>query len=75
MIGFMQVYKDRKTHFQLGDNTNLFDWTYVGNVAKAHLIAADRLSSTREDLEEAKNTPIRPVNLSTGERRVPTSKA
>lgn len=29
---------------QLGDNTNLFDWTYIENAAQAHLLAADRLS-------------------------------
>ncbi|KAI5826370.1 hypothetical protein K523DRAFT_311522 [Schizophyllum commune Tattone D] len=43
MTGFHQVYENGQTHFQLGDNNNLFDWTYVGNVAKAHLLAADRL--------------------------------
>lgn len=29
--------------FQLGDNDNLFDWTYVGNVADAHVLAAERV--------------------------------
>lgn len=43
MTGLYQVYERNQTHFQIGDNTNLFDWTYVGNVAKAHLLAADRL--------------------------------
>jgi sterol-4alpha-carboxylate 3-dehydrogenase (decarboxylating) len=43
MAGFGQVYERRQTHFQIGDNTNMFDWTYVGNVAHAHLLAADRL--------------------------------
>lgn len=42
---FAQVYLDGKTHFQIGDNTNLFDWTYVGNVAHAHLLAADKLDT------------------------------
>ncbi|KAA1476542.1 putative sterol dehydrogenase [Dentipellis sp. KUC8613] len=28
---------------QIGDNTNLVDWVYAGNVADAHLLAADRL--------------------------------
>ncbi|KAF2088329.1 hypothetical protein K490DRAFT_40058 [Saccharata proteae CBS 121410] len=32
--------------FQLGDNTNLFDFTYVGNVAHAHLLAAAALLKT-----------------------------
>lgn len=43
MTGLYQVYERNQTHFQIGDNTNLFDWTYVGNVAKAHLLAADKL--------------------------------
>ncbi|KAF9476530.1 C-3 sterol dehydrogenase [Pholiota conissans] len=43
MAGLHQVYERGQTHFQIGDNTNLFDWTYVGNVARAHLLAADRL--------------------------------
>jgi sterol-4alpha-carboxylate 3-dehydrogenase (decarboxylating) len=42
--GFMQAYKTGKKNLQLGDNTNLFDWTYVDNIAHAHLLAADKLS-------------------------------
>ena len=45
MTGFYQVYDRGQTHFQIGENTNLFDWTYVGNVARAHLIAADKLDT------------------------------
>lgn len=43
MTGLYQVYERGQTHFQVGDNTNLFDWTYVGNVARAHILAADKL--------------------------------
>ncbi|KAF7314182.1 C-3 sterol dehydrogenase [Mycena kentingensis (nom. inval.)] len=43
MTGLYNIYERGQTHFQVGDNTNLFDWTYVGNVAAAHLIAAERL--------------------------------
>jgi len=43
MTGLYQVYERNQTHFQIGDNTNLFDWTYVGNVALAHILAADKL--------------------------------
>lgn len=28
---------------QIGDGSNLVDWAYVGNVADAHLLAADKL--------------------------------
>uniref|UniRef100_A0A0W0EV46 3-beta hydroxysteroid dehydrogenase/isomerase domain-containing protein n=1 Tax=Moniliophthora roreri TaxID=221103 RepID=A0A0W0EV46_MONRR len=45
MAGLYRVFEDKKTHFQIGDNNNLFDWTYVGNVAHAHLLAADKLDS------------------------------
>ena len=57
MSGLYQVYERGQTHFQIGDNTNLFDWTYVTNVARAHLLAADKLvpppppSSTKEHTE------------------------
>ncbi|KAF8650119.1 hypothetical protein AX16_005356 [Volvariella volvacea WC 439] len=95
--GFYEVYQRGQTHFQLGDNTNLFDWTYVGNVAKAHLLAADKLDEpspasplsqldkmpqTLEDVpplspEEEKivDTPLPPVDLTTGKHRIPTCEA
>jgi nucleoside-diphosphate-sugar epimerase len=31
--------------FIIGDGTNIFDWTYVGNVAAAHVIAAAALEA------------------------------
>ena len=34
-----------RAHLQIGNNENLFDWTYVENAAEAHLLAADRLSN------------------------------
>lgn len=45
----LNAYETGKTKFQLGDNTNLFDFTYVGNVAHAHILAARELvrASTR----------------------------
>ncbi|CAI6098230.1 hypothetical protein V2G26_000800 [Clonostachys chloroleuca] len=44
--GFHKAYETRKHKVQIGDNTNLFDFTYVGNVAHAHLLAAHRLIAT-----------------------------
>lgn len=32
-----------QSKFQLGDNNNLFDWSYVGNVADAHVLAAKKI--------------------------------
>ncbi|KAK2065779.1 3-beta hydroxysteroid dehydrogenase/isomerase [Colletotrichum caudatum] len=42
----VKIYREGKTGFQLGDNDNLFDFTYVGNVAHAHLLAARFLLAT-----------------------------
>jgi sterol-4alpha-carboxylate 3-dehydrogenase (decarboxylating) len=97
MSGLYQVYERGQTHFQIGDNTNIFDWTYVGNVARAHLLAADKLDTPPPEtplaqLEKAPLTveeappltpaeqelvhyPLRPITVSTGSYRVPTSDA
>ncbi|KAE8440693.1 hypothetical protein EG329_006811 [Mollisiaceae sp. DMI_Dod_QoI] len=42
----VNVFHNKQTGFQLGDNTNLFDFTYVGNVAHAHCLAALALLTT-----------------------------
>ncbi|KAK0119926.1 erg26, C-3 sterol dehydrogenase [Cadophora gregata] len=42
----INVHRTNKTGFQLGDNQNLFDFTYVLNVAHAHLLAAFALVQT-----------------------------
>ena len=41
--GSLAVLRDKKTHIQLGDNTNLYDSIYVGNAASAHVAAAKAL--------------------------------
>lgn len=46
LAGFLYANRDGKTNFQLGDNNNLFDFTYVGNAAFAHLLAAKLLLAT-----------------------------
>ncbi|EDK41775.2 hypothetical protein PGUG_05873 [Meyerozyma guilliermondii ATCC 6260] len=50
--GLRGVLKMKQTKFQVGDNNNLFDWTYVGNVADAHVLAAQKIlsSSTRSQV-------------------------
>ena len=86
MHGLYQVYERGQTHFQIGDNTNVYDWTYVGNVAKAHLLAADKLvppsedwqSDTltlREEVEELINYPLPSIDITTGKHRIPTCEA
>ncbi|KAJ9113648.1 hypothetical protein QFC22_005956 [Naganishia vaughanmartiniae] len=73
LAGFKSVITNNQTRFQIGSNDNLFDWTYVGNVAHAHLLAADKLGSvvTPEEF----TYPLPDVCLSTGDYRVPTSRA
>ena len=43
---------------QLGDNNNLFDFTYVGNIAYAHLLAAYRLSATKDRYDAGQTAPL-----------------
>ncbi|KAG0204494.1 erg26, C-3 sterol dehydrogenase [Mortierella sp. GBA30] len=41
--GFMDVVKKGQHVLQIGDNSGLFDWTYVENVAYSHVLAAEKL--------------------------------
>jgi sterol-4alpha-carboxylate 3-dehydrogenase (decarboxylating) len=50
----INIYRQGRTGIQVGDNNNLFDFTYVGNVAHAHLLAARALLFTYE----AKTAPL-----------------
>lgn len=43
-----RIYDQGRTNVQLGENTNLFDFTYAGNVAHAHLLAAQALLVTAQ---------------------------
>ncbi|GAO45950.1 hypothetical protein SAICODRAFT_8072 [Saitoella complicata NRRL Y-17804] len=43
--GMLSVLANGQTHFQLGDNLNLFDFTYILNAAHAHLLAANQILS------------------------------
>lgn len=40
-----------KFRFQMGDGRNLFDFTYVGNVAHAHIVAAEALLRRADESE------------------------
>ena len=44
--GLLQVSLRGQSRFQLGENNNLFDYTYVQNVAYAHILAAVGLLET-----------------------------
>ena len=43
VASMVRTAKEGKLKWQLGDGTNLFDWTYVDNVARAHVLAAECL--------------------------------
>lgn len=42
----INIYREGKSNVQVGDNNNLFDFTYVENVAHGHLLAARALLVT-----------------------------
>jgi len=60
---------------QIGDNVNLFDWTYVTNVVKAHLLAADKLLDPPLPIESIAASNLETNTLSTGKYTVPYSGA
>ncbi|KAF7594986.1 erg26, C-3 sterol dehydrogenase [Aspergillus hancockii] len=43
---------------QLGENNNLFDFTYVGNIAYSHVLAAYRLIATKTRLDSKQSEPL-----------------
>lgn len=43
---------------QLGDNNNLYDFTYVGNISYAHMLAAERLLASYQRIEEGRGPPL-----------------
>ncbi|KAI0347160.1 sterol-4-alpha-carboxylate 3-dehydrogenase [Trametopsis cervina] len=45
-----EVLEKKQNNVQIGDNTNLVDYCYVGNAAEAHILAADRLLSEPENV-------------------------
>ena len=51
----LNAYYTGKNNWQLGDNKNYFDTTYVGNAAHAHLLAAKALLQTHA-------MPIQPLD-------------
>lgn len=82
ITGFYDVWKRGQTHWQIGYNENLFDWTYVGNVAHAHLLAADKLDTappadelTPEQVHQLVSIPLPPITVTTGKHHIPTSEA
>ncbi|CCX13659.1 3-beta hydroxysteroid dehydrogenase/isomerase family-domain-containing protein [Pyronema domesticum] len=54
--GMLQVMHNNQTKFQIGDNTNLFDFTYIGNAAYAHILAAEKLIGQDPATPKSPNT-------------------
>lgn len=52
--GLLNVSRLGQSKFQIGDNNNLFDWTYAGNVAHAHVLAAEKLLQGDKNVEGKK---------------------
>lgn len=48
----MNMMVTNRSGVQLGDNKNLFDFTYIDNAAYAHLLAAERLSPSHPKFKE-----------------------
>lgn len=42
--GMIEVCQRKQHRFQIGNNQSLMDFTYVGNVAYAHVLAAEKLA-------------------------------
>lgn len=78
--GYAEAFKEGKAHYQIGDNTNLFDFTYVGNVAYAHILAAQKLipppvAPDEDKVDEIINRSLPSIDATTGKHRIPTSDA
>lgn len=69
--GFLKVYKTGKTKFTIGGGQNMFDWTYVGNVVYAHMLALEKLGTSVP--ASVFNDRLSPVKGSLPRRKLPTS--
>jgi len=57
---------------QIGDNVNLFDWTYVSNVVKAHLLAADKFLDSPLAIDSVTALNLETISLTTGKYTIPS---
>ncbi|EEP76539.1 conserved hypothetical protein [Uncinocarpus reesii 1704] len=58
MVEHAAKSSQRILNFQLGDNNNLFDFTYVGNIAYSHMLAAELLLETQKRTEAGGAAPL-----------------
>lgn len=79
IAGLHEAYQRSQVHYQIGDNNNLFDWTYVSNVADSHLLAADKLYiKSAEEIAQIKadlHHVLPSIECTTHRDRVPTSES
>ena len=81
--GYARVVERKQTGFQIGNNNNIFDMTYVDNVVLAHILAGDRLCEcTKQDPADWAQTAedrfasyVGYTDASIGQRRIPSSEA
>lgn len=71
--GFIKVYASGQSVFQMGDNSNLFDFVTVKNVVHAHLLAAERLDAPPLPASTFV-TRLEPVQCTVKRRPLPTSR-
>jgi len=51
--GFIEVGKNGKSKLQIGDGSNMFDWTYIDNIVYAHILASDKLVKDSPVVQQA----------------------
>ena len=64
---------NNQTRIQIGDNVNLFDWTYASNVVKAHLLTADKPLDPPLPIENVAASNLETISLTTGKYTIPSS--
>ncbi|CCG81851.1 Sterol-4-alpha-carboxylate 3-dehydrogenase [Taphrina deformans PYCC 5710] len=65
--GMLSVLKNKQTRFQIGSNNNLFDFTYIGNAAFSHVLAARKLLESPVKSSEYKTSTGEQTNGVEGE--------
>ncbi|CAO1617968.1 unnamed protein product [Parajaminaea phylloscopi] len=76
--GFFKQLLVGRTNVQLGENSNLFDWTYVDNVSHAHILASDKLETPGYSVALLSSVHLPPVTGTderAWDRGVPTSES
>lgn len=65
------MLKEGKAKYQMGNNENMFDWTYVENVVYAHILAAKQLHKVIP--YDTFIDPLPPISTAPHRRELPTS--